>query len=368
MMDNDDDDDDEMRSTKDLGEGNDDEDAMEVDESATTHLFNRSEEPEKNHGNWAMPAPALSLTGGFEWYGLSEPNEAEEDLSDSEDESDRDDESRKKKRKKRKAIEEDLTAVFHTKTPESNADFERILLGSPNSSYVWIQYMSFQLQISEIDKAREIGRRAFKTINFREEQERLNVWIALLNLENVYGTDDSLDVTFKEAARANDSKTIHLRLASILEQSGKHDKAIEQYRKTCKKFGASSKVWSSFAEFYLKVGHLEEARKLLPRSFQSLEKRKRRSFFFLSYSRASRWVNSRIGNSQISRRRPNLPSSSISMVTLNGAEPSSKVLWILIPNVGTSGQYISIWKLARRASRLSGISSFIVFKIRTYPF
>lgn len=273
---------DEMRSTRE--EGDEDEDAMEVDERATIQPFHRSEEPRKNLGSSTMPAPILSLSRGFEWYGPSEPAEVEEDLSDSEGESDRDDQSRKKKRKKRKKIEEDLTAELHTKVPESNADFERILLGSPDSSYVWIQYMSFQLQISEIDKAREIGRRAFKTINFREEQERLNVWIALLNLENVYGTDDSLDAIFKEAARANDSKTIYLRLASILEQSEKHDKAVEQYKKTCKKFGASSKVWAMFAEFYLKAGNLEEARKLLPRSFQSLEKRKRR--FFLTPSQA----------------------------------------------------------------------------------
>jgi len=274
------DDDDEMRSTR--SEGDDDEDAMEVDESATIQLFHRSEKPGKNIGSLARPAPTLSLSRGFEWYGPNEPTEVGEDLSDSGGESDRDDQSHKKKRKKRKEIEEDLTAKLHTKMPESNADFERVLLGSPDSSYVWIQYMSFQLQISEIDKAREIGRRAFKTINFREEQERLNVWIALLNLENVYGTDDSLDTTFKEAARANDSKTVHLRLASILEQSGKHDKAVEQYKKTCKKFGASSKVWAMFAEFYLKAGNLEEARKLLPRSFQSLEKRKRRVFLIPS--------------------------------------------------------------------------------------
>ncbi|KAJ3575984.1 hypothetical protein NP233_g748 [Leucocoprinus birnbaumii] len=258
-------------------EDEDEDDAMQIDESAATQLFHRSQKSDKSAEASSIPAPVLSLGTGFKWHGLEEPQEAdgvEDDSSDSEDDSDEERQSRKKKKKKRKEIEQDLTAELQTKTPESNADFERVLLGSPNSSYVWIQYMSFQLQLSEIDKAREIGRRAFKTINFREEQERLNVWIALLNLENAYGTDESLDVTFKEAARANDSKTVHLRLASIFEQTGKHDKAIEQYQKTCKKFGGSSKVWTLFAEFYLKSGNLEEARKLLPRSFQSLEKRK----------------------------------------------------------------------------------------------
>ncbi|KAK0481607.1 hypothetical protein IW261DRAFT_1550697 [Armillaria novae-zelandiae] len=156
----------------------------------------------------------------------------------------------KKRKRKRKEIEQDLTADMHTKAPESTADFERLLLGSPNSS----------LLLSEIDKARETARRALKTIHFREEQEKLNVWIAMLNLENLYGTDETLEETFKEAARANDSKTIHLRLASIFETSEKLP-AEDQFKRASKKFGRSSKVWTLFAEFYL-------------RHLQSLEKRK----------------------------------------------------------------------------------------------
>jgi rRNA biogenesis protein RRP5 len=54
-------------------------------------------------------------------------------------------------------------------------------------------------------------------------------------------------------------------------------KTEEQYKRTCKKFGQSSKVWTLFCEHYLKRGDVEQARKLLPRSLQSLEKRKRKS-------------------------------------------------------------------------------------------
>lgn len=165
--------------------------------------------------------PSLSLTGGFQWSG--DVHDHDEDANSSSDEDDDEMGQSSKKKRKRKQIELDLTGDMHAKTPESNADFERLLLGSPNSSYLWIQYMSFQLPLSEVDKAREIARRAIKTINFREEKERLNIWIALLNLENVYGTEESLDAVFKEAARANDSKTVHLRLASIFEQSDKFE-------------------------------------------------------------------------------------------------------------------------------------------------
>ncbi|KAI0931812.1 hypothetical protein AcW2_000609 [Taiwanofungus camphoratus] len=216
---------------------------------------------------------SLDLKEGFQWFAEQDKDEDVE-MQSSSDEDEGEEQGHKKKKRRRKEIEQDLTADLHSKTPESNADFERVLLGSPNSSYLWVQYMSFQLQISEVEKAREIGRRALRTINFREEQEKLNVWIALLNLENIFGTEETLEATFKDAARHNDSKTIHLRLATIMDQSGKSEKAEELYKRTCKKFGQSSKVWTLFGEHLLKHGKLEDARKLLPRSLQSLEKRK----------------------------------------------------------------------------------------------
>ncbi|KAF8140429.1 hypothetical protein EV363DRAFT_1393337 [Boletus edulis] len=212
---------------------------------------------------------------GFQWFKDDAIPYEQSSQSESSDQSDGEEGSvGRKKRKRRKEIETDVTADMQTKMPDSNADFERRLLGSPNSSYLWIQYMSFQLQLSEIDKARAIGKRAIQTIHFREEQEKLNVWIALLNLENVYGTDATMETVFKDAMRYNDSKTIHLRLAAIFDESQKYEKAEDQYKRTCKKFGQSSKVWTLFCEHYLRRGQVEDARKLLSRSLQSLEKRK----------------------------------------------------------------------------------------------
>lgn len=268
----------------------DDDDNMQID----SHDLVQPSTSQQQSSPSTLPVPTLQLQGGFQWSaGDFDANDGSDDDSSS-DEDQAEDQTKKRKRQK-KQIEHDLTADMHTKTPESNADFERVLLGSPNSSFLWIQYMSFQLQLSETDKAREIAKRALATINFREEQEKLNVWVALLNLENVYGTDTSLEATFKDAARHNDSKTIHLRLAAILDQSDKvqvrsptsltvyptltfFKRAEEQYKRTSKKFGHSSKVWTLFGEFYLRRGEVESARNLLPRSLQSLEKRKRMSF------------------------------------------------------------------------------------------
>lgn len=51
--------------------------------------------------------------------------------------------------------------------PESADDFDRLVLSSPNSSILWVQYMAFHLQATEIEKARAVAERALKTISFR---------------------------------------------------------------------------------------------------------------------------------------------------------------------------------------------------------
>lgn len=219
--DGEDDEEDEEAEAEEEEEGNeasddDDEDMnVDVDLDVNGSMFN-----DQSKAGASADRGGLKLDDGFQWSATQ--NDGDVEMESSSEEEDEDAQaSKKKKKRKHKEIEQDLTADLQTKTPESNMDFERVLLGSPNSSYLWIQYMSFQLQLSEIDKAREIAQRALKTINFREEQEKLNVWIALLNLENVYGTEESLEATFRDAARHNDSKTIHLRLATIFDQSEK---------------------------------------------------------------------------------------------------------------------------------------------------
>ena len=197
------------------------EDEMQIDlhEEIQTFQPGLAGGPATRQSTSTIDVPSLKLAGGFQWSGRHVVDN--ESPSEPSEESDVDEQGKKGKRK-RKVIEQDLTADMHTKTPQSNMDYERLLLGSPNSSYLWIQYMSFQLQLSEVEKARDIGRRALKTIHFREEQEKLNIWIALLNLENVYGSDETMESTFKDAARHSNSKTIHLRLASIFDETEKH--------------------------------------------------------------------------------------------------------------------------------------------------
>ncbi len=206
-------------------------------------------------------------TGGFDWTG----GMSAADDRDAQSETDAEASQPKKKKRRRAEIKIDKTGDLDANGPQSTADFERLLLGQPNSSVLWLSYMAFQLQLNEISKAREIAERALKTINIREETEKMNVWIGLLNIENTYGSDESLGDIFKRACQYNDSQEIHERLISIYIQSGHHSKADDLFQTTIKKHGKSPDLYLNYAKFLMTtLGAPDRAHALLPRAMQSL--------------------------------------------------------------------------------------------------
>jgi rRNA biogenesis protein RRP5 len=56
-----------------------------------------------------------------------------------------------------------------------------------------IKYMAFYIAKSDHDKAREIAKRALEKINFREEAERLNVYLAWFNMENACKNEEEAE-------------------------------------------------------------------------------------------------------------------------------------------------------------------------------
>ncbi|RYP47349.1 hypothetical protein DL768_006600 [Monosporascus sp. mg162] len=180
--------------------------------------------------------------------------------------------SRDKKKRRKPQIEEDKSGDLDAFGPKTAVDYERLLNRQPNSSALWIQYMAHQMQVSELAKAREVAERAINTINSTEETEKLNVWIAYLNLEVRFGNDDTVQDVFKRACQVNDQQEVYQRFATIYIQEGKVDKADELLQTLCKKFGANSvDVWYNYAHWLHSVQNQpERARALLPRATQAL--------------------------------------------------------------------------------------------------
>ena len=150
---------------------------------------------------------------------------------------------RKEKERQEQLIKEKEAKLLDANAaPETAEEFERLVVSSPNSSYIWIKYMAFHLELTEIEKAREVSERALKAINFRDEQEKFNVWVARLNLENLYGTRESLMKNFEEACKLCDAKKMHLQLLAIFEKNNE-PQITEQFFKTLtRKFRQSCKV------------------------------------------------------------------------------------------------------------------------------
>ncbi|CAG2171069.1 unnamed protein product, partial [Oppiella nova] len=159
------------------------------------------------------------------------------------------------------------------RTPETADDFERSALASPNSSLVWLKYVAYHLEEAQVDKAREVVERALKTISFREERERLNVWLASLNLEHLYGTQQTLDEVFAKAVQFNEPVVIYSHLADTYAKAGKLEESELLYNQMLKKFKHNKNVWIGFGHFYMRCARLEAARKLMQRALQCLEKR-----------------------------------------------------------------------------------------------
>jgi rRNA biogenesis protein RRP5 len=63
-------------------------------------------------------------------------------------------------------------------------------------------------------------------ISYREEREKLNVWVAWLNLENLHGSppDEAVMRLFQRALPQTDPKKLYLSLLTILERSGRVSK------------------------------------------------------------------------------------------------------------------------------------------------
>lgn len=230
----------------------------------------------ENNADEALKSTMGLKTSGFDWNGAGDVVMADGEISDSEPEK----ATTKKRKRTKPEIKTDLTGDLDKHGARSVDDFERVLLGQPNDSGLWIQFMAFQLQLSEIQRAREIAERALRTIHIRELDEKANIWIAYLNLEVEYGDDERVEEVFKEACQVQDALEMHEKLASIYIDSGKHGKADTMFERIVgnKAFRASPGAWFNYASFLMDTRkESARARALLPRALQSIPTNEHRS-------------------------------------------------------------------------------------------
>jgi rRNA biogenesis protein RRP5 len=165
-------------------------------------------------------------------------------------------------------------------------------MGQPNGSHIWIRYMAFRVSLSQLDKARALAERALETIALTEELERVNIWIAYINLEATFGSKmvpgnqietDAVKFRNRTAAvfrvfdracqRVTDVKDFHLQASAALRHS-EPELSDEILRRAVKLFKDSMSVWVAVGTSQFSTGKLQAARHTLERALLSLEKRK----------------------------------------------------------------------------------------------
>lgn len=160
--------------------------------------------------------------------------------------------------------------------PHTPDQFERALIKDRNSSFMWIKYMAFHLETAEIDKARSIAKKAIASINYREEGELLNVWIALLNLEIRYGTDENYNDVLSQATQRNNPLKVYSQTLNILLDLEKFIDANKIIEILKKKFKPFPEMWLLVSEAYLKMNNEKLAKEILPKSLLSIVEKDRK--------------------------------------------------------------------------------------------
>ncbi|KAH9601162.1 hypothetical protein LSM04_004918 [Trypanosoma melophagium] len=194
------------------------------------------------------------LTGKFPWRDRKRQHQHPE--SDT-DESDTDasgagrgrdgDEGKMRKRKLEEAIDA-YERAMETTLPSSPDEFQRLLLASPNNSYLWVQWMAHHVGLQQYEEARLVAEKALTTIGVRESQELLNVWVAYMNLENLHGTPESLAAVFKRAVRrAAEERVVYDRLADIYAASRRTGPLLALCRAIVTKFRSDRTAWERLA-------------------------------------------------------------------------------------------------------------------------
>jgi rRNA biogenesis protein RRP5 len=171
-------------------------------------------------------------------------------------------------------VEEELADV--TKVPTTPDEFERRLMSDKNNSFIWIKYMAFFLDTAEVGKARTIAKKAIATINFREEKELLNVWMAYLNLEIRFGSMDTFNELLRDATQRNDPFKVLSRTLKIFLELEKFDDANKIIETLRKKHRPNPDMWLQVAEAYLQMKNEKMAKEMLPKSLLSLKDQERK--------------------------------------------------------------------------------------------
>ena len=136
--------------------------------------------------------------------------------------------------------------------------YERIILKDHDNSLNWIEYASYILDTLNLPSARQIFERALKIIDIAKTKEKLNIWVAYLNLENIYGNKNTFEKIFDRAKEVCDKKLLFKHVIQIYMNSKKYEEANDLYKILTKDYFSELDIWKKYIEFLFEVNNIEK--------------------------------------------------------------------------------------------------------------
>ncbi|CAH0518268.1 unnamed protein product [Peronospora belbahrii] len=100
--------------------------------------------------------------------------------------------------------------------------------------------------------------------------EKLNVWVAYLNLEHDFGDDASFLRVFKSALLVNHPKRVYLHLVDLYARAEEHEDVKQTLTTMQKKFRTSKQAWIRSLQYLVGEKQFSDAAETLQRSLKSL--------------------------------------------------------------------------------------------------
>lgn len=124
-----------------------------------------------------------------------------------------------KRVKEEKDIREREEELLTNAAPQSEADFERLLAGNEQSSYLWIRYVAFHVDRASIDKAEAVLDRAMTKICPDKEVDYRNLWLAKIALkEKFHGPEAGMNELYEGIRRNDPNELLRIYCSGKLDQ------------------------------------------------------------------------------------------------------------------------------------------------------
>ena len=285
------------------GNGNDNGDGGGGESSSEEEGAEEREEAAAAAASMQETAPALPSVGFFEE--TDRKKDKEERAGSSSSSSSEDEEGRRGARKReRGATEAEVEArerllAKRQAQPETDEDFERLLMGAPNSSEVWVRWMSHKLAQGDPEAARSVAARALQRIAAARPRERANVWTALVNLETKYGSEASTEQLLARGAAELGRLEMDCRCLDALEREGAARAArTEEFAAgMLKRHAGAAECWLRVGQLFVRRGDGAKSGQVLQRALKQVADKEARILM------TSRWAQSEFREGSVERGR-----------------------------------------------------------------